>query len=284
MVRNKEIYRPQKDTRLMLVRALQLVNSVPYQVSARWLFYRLLQEGYYSSKDDYANKFLKAVSAARHAFYEGWRPDTLADETREAIRRGDGFDTPQDWITALSSRLTCNLTMWHDQPYYVELWFEARAMRDQFEHYTQHLTLRPMGGQPSIPYKWETAKHLEQVYREYGKPIKILYFGDLDAAGGIISDTAEADVSKWCTAPFEFIRCGLTAQQVTRYNVPENIEKPGQYQWEALPDEAARDIITASVNPFVRHDAFLKVVSRQEHAAAWIRDKLAALIDEYPAA
>ncbi len=91
-------YTPRGETAKILDRAFELVNSVPYQVSARWLFYRLLQEGFYSTKQDYANKFLKAVSAARHAFYNGWRPDTLADETRESITGGAGWEDVKSWL------------------------------------------------------------------------------------------------------------------------------------------------------------------------------------------
>lgn len=283
MTRTEGDYKPQKETRAMLARAYELVQSVPYQVSARWLFYRLLQEGHYTSKSDYANKFLKAVSAARHAFYEDWRPDTLADETREAIYRGHGHNTPVDWMNGLSKDIACHLAKWRDQDYYVELWFEARAMRDQFEYYTEHITLRPMGGQPSIPYKWDTAKFLERAAAAYHKPIVILYFGDLDNAGETISDTVEDDVRKWCANDFQFIHCGLNEQQVLDYNVPENIEHPGAYQWEALTDDAAREIITGQVEQFVRHDAFSKMVEQEQQATDWLRDKLAALSTEWEA-
>jgi hypothetical protein len=178
----KETYNPQKQTAVIIDRAYELVQSVPYQVSARWLFYRLLQEGFYSTKQDYSNKFLKAISTARRSFYKDWRPYTLADETRAPIIGGDGFETPADWLDAVA-RAECQLDKWHSQPVYLECWYEARAMTDQFRHYTKHVTLRPMGGQPSIPYKWQIAKDLEAAARTYCKPIKILYFGDLDPAG-----------------------------------------------------------------------------------------------------
>lgn len=274
---NAGAYTPQGKTAAVLARALELVDSVPYQVSARWLFYRLLQEGYYGAKSDYKNKFLPAVSAARHAFYEGWRPDTLADETRSAVVRGNGFFTPGAWVSALQERITCNLDKWHTQNYYVELWFEARAMLDQFQHYTEHMTLRPLGGQPSIPYKWDTAKDLEGAHDRYGKPIVVLYFGDLDSAGSVIADTVRGDVAKWSAAPFEFIHCGLTLDQVQFYGVPENPEKPGEYQWEALPDAAAREIILSSAGPFISHGGFSAVQEREQRATAWLREQLAAL-------
>lgn len=274
-------YTPRGETAIILDRAYDLVQSVPYSVSARWLFYRLLQEGYYTAKADYKNKFLKAVSTARHAFYGNWRPDTLADETREAIVRGQGASDVTEWLTWVADGLTCELDKWGSQPCYVELWYEARAMTQQFEHYTRHLTLRPMGGQASIEYKWKAAKALEQAFDDYGRPLVVLYFGDLDTAGGVISEVIERDVRKWCDADFEFIRCGLTPEQVQRYNVPENPEKPGEYQWEALSDEGARAIITASVAPYLHHDAFGDVEEQEGIATAWVRQEVSNLVNRW---
>ena len=47
-----ESYTPHGKTAKMLERALEIVNSVPYNVSTRWLFYRMLQEGCYTKKSD----------------------------------------------------------------------------------------------------------------------------------------------------------------------------------------------------------------------------------------
>jgi hypothetical protein len=275
------LYTPRGTTAKMLERAYELIQSVPYQVSARWVFYRLLQEGWYKSKDDYKNKWIKASSLARHAFYKDWRPDTLADETREALIRGRGVSSVDDWLEAMAERANCTLDKWSCQPSYVELWYEARAMSDQFRYYTQHITLRPMGGQPSIPYKWEAAKDLEKAADWYDLPIVVLYFGDLDPAGGTISEVIERDVREWCKADFDFIRCGLTLDQVAAYNVPENPEKPGEYQWEALADDGAREIITGNVGRYLRHDAFAEIEQQEQELTAWLRGKLGDLIGQY---
>ena len=270
----RENYAPRAETAAMLARAWEILKSVPYAVSARWLFYRVLQEGFYSAKSDYKDKFIKATSAARHAFYQEWRPDSLADETREAIVRGNGFACVEDWLKGMCEQVECNLDRWESQPYYVELWYEARAMTQQFTYYTEHATLRPMGGQPSIDYKYKTAKALE---KHADKEIIILYFGDLDTAGATISEVVERDVREWCDADFEFIHCGLTLAQARRYNVPENPEKPGEYQWEALPDEGASDIITNATSPYLRHDAFADVAELESSATTWLRGELAGL-------
>lgn len=274
-------YTPQVKTAEMLERAFEIINSVPYAVSARWLFYRLLQEGYYASKSDYKDKFCKATAAARHAFYKGWRPDTLVDETREPIVRGGIYESETEWLTAVSERLGCSLNRWYTQDYYIELWYEARAMSAQFEHYTQHITLRPLGGQASIDYKWKAAKALEQAASIYGRPIVILYFGDLDTSGAHISGAAERDVRKWCNVAFEFVPCGLTLAQVHKYNVPENFEKPGEFQWEALSDEGAKEIIANGVTPFLRQDAFAEIAQRERLVSAWVRSELVSLAERW---
>lgn len=64
----KETYKPHGKTARILDRAWELVQSVAYAVSMRWVFYRLLQAGYYSTKDDYKNKLTPALSDARPAF------------------------------------------------------------------------------------------------------------------------------------------------------------------------------------------------------------------------
>lgn len=273
-------YKPRGKTAEILDRAYELVKSVPYRVSSRWLFYRLLQEGFYATKADYSDKFLKATSAARHACYKDWRPDTLMDDTRGSIERGVGFQTQEDWVEAVS-KAKARLDKWFTQDFYVECWYEARAMTDQFAYYTKNVTLRPMGGQPSIEYKWRTAKELEKAARKYGHPIVVLYFGDLDPAGETIGNVVLRDVSEWCNVKFRFVKCGLTAEQVAKYNVPENIEHPNAYQWEALSDEGAKEIINSCLNKYLRHDAFSVVEDEEKEVSEWLSERLDGLEKEW---
>ena len=46
-------YKPHGKSKLTLDRAMGYIQAVPYRVTLRWLFYRLLQDGTYSSKQDY---------------------------------------------------------------------------------------------------------------------------------------------------------------------------------------------------------------------------------------
>jgi hypothetical protein len=264
-------YQPNARNRAILARAWEHVQAVPYQVTARWLFYRLLQEGYYHKKQDYKNRFLKLLSAARHNRYEGWRPYTLADDQREAVIRGNGFLTAESWGQAIAENLACNLARWDGQKQYLEIWFEAGAMLAQFRHYTESITLRPFFGMPSIPYKWDIAKALEAAHEKHGLPLAVLYFGDLDPAGETIPETSIADIRKWCGVAFEWVRCGLNPGHERQHNIPENPDKPGTYQWEALEDKAARELITGAVGQYVDHGVMAQIEEREAIATAAFR-------------
>ena len=261
-------YRPRKDQADILDRAYDLIQSVPYRVTARWLFYRLLQESYFKDKDAYKAKFLPLLSKSRKSFYKQWTPETLADDTRVAVMRGDGWTSETSFLMDVG-RASCVLDKWQDQDYYLEIWFEAKAMAGQFKHYTEHITLRPFGGDCSISFKWQIAKELEEKHEQYGTPVVILYFGDLDPKGLQIPESAVKDIRQWADIDFEFIRCGLNPGDEITYNIPENPDKPGTYQWEALSDEAARALIKGWTEKYISQGLFQRI----EHLEQSITNK-----------
>lgn len=232
-------YKPQPKQIEILNLALEIINSVPYIPSTRWAFYQIVQRGKIAKKD--VHNFDHWLSRARKSFWNGWAPDTLSDSIRHAIIRG----LPHPMIPAQPDRIK-------DQKYYVELWFEARAMENQFWYYTKeyYVTMVPFGGDASIAYKWEIAKRLEGRHEQYHKPIVILYFGDCDKKGFMIPESALNDIRDWCIVDFEFIRCGLTLEQAKKYRLPENPERLGQYQWEALSDEQAGELILSNLKKY----------------------------------
>ncbi|GEM_PF-714372 len=269
-------WKPHPRSRKILSRALEHINSVDYSVSVRWAFYRLLQDGVYSAKTDYDN-FTSLTSRARHAFYGDWHPLILADETREMIiSEHDGdepgpdieylielavreskeerealFDEYQNYAYSCSYHVDPN----HYQENIIIIMFEARAMIGQFKKYVPHgISLCPFGGQPSIPYKYTISQYIDRLWGRYSKPVIVLYFGDLDSAGITIFETGKAHISGWCGSSPVFIRCGLTEAQVEFYGIPENPDHPG-YQWEALTDTQASEIITSSLSQYYDFDA-----------------------------
>ena len=277
---DKTQYKPQKQAADVLTRAMGYLKSVPYKVTLRWLFYNLYQDGTYTDKSQY-QAFSKTISRARHAFWGGWHPNTLSDDTRRAVIPRGGWGSVDSWVNSFGHNETCTLDHWLFQNTYIEIWFEARAMKAQFQHYTNNVVLVPMAGHPSISFKYQMAKRLEAAGRDYGLPIVVLYFGDLDTGGKMIPKVAKRDVEGWCDVDFDFIRCGINPEHPARYNMTENFEKPGEYQWEALADAAAKELITTNVNRFVRQDAIREASQAGRAAAAWVNEWLRDLPGAY---
>lgn len=265
----------------LLARAWEHVDSVDYRVSARWLFYQLLQESFYSHKDDYHDRFLPLVSSVRKKLEGPWRPDTLADETRSPIRRGEGFIEKSEALKYAMRAVNAPITHWKYQDNYVEIWFEARAMAQQFQYYTEGITLWPFAGDASIPYKWQMAESLRIAKERFeDKPIAVLYFGDCDKKGLEIPYNAHRDVVRWSGVDFDFRRCGLTIEQAETYNVPENPDKPGEYQWEALSDEGAAEIIKQAMADYLNPNVYSQALWETEAIEAQISQKIAELLEE----
>jgi len=249
---------PNKQSRALLARAWEHVQGVPYSVTARWLFYQLYQEGWYKDKSAYNSQFLPLLSSVRHSFWGDWRPDTLVDDRRSPIVRGHGYLTPEAWADAMREQTECQLARWVGQRWYVEVWFEAEAMERQFKHYTKGIVLRAFSGHPSIDYKWRIAKDLERYAQYYAMTVKVLYFGDWDDSGREIPEVAAEHIAGWCGVDFDFERIGLNRGDAERFGLSPAIDKPG-YQWEALNDTQAGQMITEAVARYVDYDAMADV-------------------------
>ena len=257
----------------------QAIMEVSYKVSLRWLFYVLLQKGYFTEKGDY-NKLKNYCIKARK---EGnWPPDILADESRSAHTPYIGDDIePEDWVQDVLDNVTnpeiwtCDIDKWkYHNP--IEVWFEARAMLEQFKKWVpDFITLVPFGGDPSIPYKYECAMRLSD-----HPGTTVLYFGDSDHKGRQIADSALWDIERWCYSDFDFIWCGLTKDQAREYKIPENPDRPGQYQWEALKDHQAGEIITASIDMYTDQGLLDKVLDEQREAEKVLKEKFVAIFGD----
>jgi hypothetical protein len=274
-------YKPNQEGKRILQAAWEFVQGVPYKVTTRWLFYQLLQAGFYHSKEDYKGKCVPLLSRARHNLYGDWKPNTLVDDRREAIIRIGGFEDIEDAVKGMSSvGWDCKLDHFYGQDNYLEIWFEAEAMARQFQYYTKGINLVPFSGMPSISYKYSIAKSLEDKAERYQKNIIVLYFGDYDKAGLTIPETSINDIRGWCDVDFQVVRCGLNQGDEIKYNIPESIDKPGAYQWEALGNSAASELITNSIKKYLNL-LLIKRSSQEGIEAAKIFDQYVAGFTEY---
>ena len=276
---NQTTYNPQQKQREILIAAWDHVQSVEYGVSARWLFYRLLQDGFYTNKADYHNKFKPLFSRARKDRFMEWRPWTLSDDTRAIETQGDGWQNEQGWLSALLEA-RCELDRLAGQSAILAVLFEAKAMKAQFKHYLPEAAiLFPFGGDPSIPSKWKIAEMLAKRWRQYRVPVCVVYFGDLDDKGQSIETSAKAEILDWASAiepegEYRWHRGGLDREQAESHRLPVSIDGKG-FQWEALSDEQAQEIIGDAVDGLIDRDAIAQVAEKEDAITTRYRRRFA---------
>jgi len=267
---------PTAESLAILSRAREYIDSVPYKVGLRWTFYRLFQDGTLPGKDDYKGKLMRLASLARKE-WNLWPPDLLEDGTRELALVGGGWGTADGWLASLrDGGFVCQLDKWESQPYYIMCAFEARAMQAQFHHYLPMVNLCPCGGDASIPHVYSVARTLVNRANKNGKPVLLYYCGDADKKGEQIAASFVERVRRWCRVPFEFHHIGLTLDQAKGYGLPENPDRPGQYQWESLLDEQAAEIL-ATVSESIDVAAWEAVEEQEREAERKVIEVLSGL-------
>jgi hypothetical protein len=273
---------PIKRTADLLDRALEIVESVPYTVTLRWLFYNLYQEGWFKGDKAKAySNFSSTMSRLRHSpdtFQERW-PIELADDRRDPIIRTQGHTTAAEWLQSMADRVTCNIDKMTGQSTYILIAFEAEAMQSQFEHYTQEwgVGLWPLSGMTSIPYKKRLAQFITWATYRFDLPVTVLYFGDYDDAGMTIPESTFRHVRKWCEVNFEAYRVGLSLDQVQKYKIQDDPGNPNKYQWEAVPDYAAKEIITGALKSTLDQDLIFELQGLETEATIKARSALTSI-------
>jgi hypothetical protein len=240
-------YKPSQENAAWLDWAQTRIARIPYKPTARWVFYRLVQEKGFT-KDDY-KRFLGVTSKARKGYYKNWTPETFADDTRGIIGEyGLGYTSPTSWFESQLDKRP-RLEIGHHQDELVIACFEAKAMVGQFKYLLEDLRIPmcPFGGDASIPFKYKIAEMIDYCKRFGDKELFVLYFGDYDPKGLEIPENAMRDIDSWCDKTFTYIRCGINKEHIDKYNIPDQPEAPGKYQWEALDESAAQEIIMDAV-------------------------------------
>lgn len=286
---------PREDTRAWLEWTLERIHTAPYKVTLRWAFYRAYQGGAFGGIAQryteqglkpgevkaklYKNVFIPGTSRARKSFWNGWNPTTLKDDTRHIYNlEGTFFDNVQEWTDYVKT-LKPILNPFQGQDSLLFVLFEANAMLSQFKFHLgdKRICLVPFGGEATIELKWNVAKAIEDAVERWKKPARVFYFGDKDDKGEEIPENALRDIHEWCNADFEYYRVGINAEHIKKYDLPDNPEKPGTYQWEALDETASTELIS-EVLKYWREDKFNKLLKVEEKAGGKWKNATANII------
>jgi hypothetical protein len=218
----------------------------------RTMFYRLFSLGKISSTDyqDLSERTTKAREydirdiPKEKRWFVTLPIDCFADTTREAVRYNSELIAwqPEKLVSKLINKLNkmpedFKIPRWLNQPHYVEIWIEKKAMVSTFEGLTRdkEVPIVPLGGFHSVPYLYGNSNILKgfqglvqfENQDDYLEPkqIHILYFGDLDPTGEEIETVLRDRLDAYGVKNIDFQRIGVTEEQITEFGLPTNLDK-----------------------------------------------------------
>ncbi len=147
--------------------------------------------------------------------------------------------------------------VWGTQPDYVECWLEKDALSGIFED-----AVRPYGVTLNVGRGydgWDSLHHAAERYADWDFTT-VLYFGDFDPSGEDMVRSLGERLAFFGVEP-EIIKCALTREDITRYNLPPDftkttdsraaafIAKHGDIcvELDALPPDVLRDRVIEAV-------------------------------------
>ncbi len=178
----------------------------------------------------------------------------------DATRRGyfvNTYRNAADFIRQMAAGYRGHL--WADAGVYCEVWCESRSIASVIQADCEDLavSLYPAAGFSSLTLIYEAAMLINQE-TQGGIPAVIFYIGDLDPAGVLIDQSAEKGLREHLRKDvhLEFIRLGITAEQVEQYGLPEKPRKAADkrsmhirtaVEAEAMPAHILRGILREAV-------------------------------------
>lgn len=202
-----------------------------------------------------------------------------------SIHRYSHFGGAEDALGSLLGWFRCDRTGGQDVSLYLGV--EKAGLVVQLESWFGHLgvPILALGGYSSQSYISEILGDVPTA-----RPAVLFYAGDYDPSGEDIDRDFVARTGCWD----QVVRVALSAEQVTRYQLPPNpgkatdsraagfIARHGelvQVELDALPPEALRQLFTDAISEYWDESAYAAVLDREDAERELLRTA-AAVIQE----
>lgn len=173
---------------VLIARSLPIISSyegVPMTV--RQLYYRLVSIGM-PNTDQHYKRVVSAMGVARWKGIVNWDAFVDRERSMEGMTLSDVKDLDEEikkGKQAIDAQLDSHyLHPWSNQPKYVEVFIEKKALQGVFERPCRKMTvaLGPCKGYPSLTYLDQARQRFEEA-DDRGQDVVMLYFGDYDPSG-----------------------------------------------------------------------------------------------------
>ena len=262
-----------RDRVSQLDRQILDVLRLDHPQSVRHIFYRMtdprLGEPVDKSERGYRHVQHRLKELRRSgAVPYGWITD--------ATRRGyfvDTFLDRFDFVSRISGLYRADL--WSRNDTYCEVWTESRSIAGVIQDNCRELAvpLYPAGGFSSITLAYGAAEAINAEHD--ARHLIILFVGDYDPAGVLIDVTIEREIRRHLDSvvSMEFVRLGITAEQIAQYDLPAKPRKAGDsrsphvtetVEAEAMPAGIMRSLLREAIEALLPDNALAAARAAEE--------------------
>lgn len=231
----KQIKKPRekvtkKEKNKLLAVGLNLIESLEYTPSLKWLFYQMLKNRHYKSLKDY-RKFKTMFTKEKNNYQFELIPESIIED----YKRIDHIDRNQlPSLDELKYKLD---TFQKDNDFILLVFYGCSSMANQFRYYIQDIPLIAFNNNITFHYKLKLSKLLSELSKHevtktfrglevvYQKPVRILYFGNE------INKDVLKELKNLTGVDFEIVN-----------KLPSK-----RYQWERHSDKEAKKIIEETI-------------------------------------
>jgi len=242
--------------------SIKILEGYSDAITVRQLYYRLVATVGMTNDVSHYKKVVSAMIDARwkglvdfEAFID--RDRSMYGETAaEEKPLDDEIDSAKAAIKSWMESYYLN--KWENQPEYIEVWIEKKALQGVFERPCSRydVGLAPCKGYPSLTFVNDASKRFDEAIEREQSPV-ILYFGDYDPSGEDIPRSVANNLTRMgCDVEVE--RIALNQQQITEMDLPsapakltdtrtKNWDGDGVVELDAVEPNILTEMVTAAI-------------------------------------
>lgn len=291
---------------------LDVIRRSSYEVSVRFIFYRLVGNHGYPKTEQAYNNLAELLVKARRA---GLVPFNAITDSDPALAGGSwGFGKRADFLRWRAGVSGFTLDPLPTQPYRIELWSEDAGSVPMLAGISRGypVTVYSTGGFSSVTVTYDIAQRVA----ERDVPTIFLHIGDFDPSGESIFTAMSQDVGAFLSADlgcswdehtgetyncedqclnesgegsgpdFRPIRVALTRDQAEEWNLetaPPKASDSRSANWigetvqvQAMSEQQMEQVVRSVLDEHTDHDAMEELKEREEE----LRDEMAPLVKE----
>ena len=259
-------------------------------LTLRSLHYRLVARGM-TNTDRHYKRVVKAMIEAR---WEGLVDfDTFSDHERDTLGSTRFRETTVEDEQETAERQiglwmrSYRKNPWENQPTYLEVWIEKKALQGVFEPICNRYGVRlaPCKGYPSLTFLNEAVERFQEAQETH--QTKILYFGDYDPSGEDIPRSIKDNLSRM-GVEVEVDRRLLLKNQVIAWGLPPAPAKKtdsrtasweglGQVELDAVEPKELQRIVGEAIEEHRDPELYDQLLEQEEQE----REEYQANLKEY---